>query len=639
MIGRPRDPAAGRAILDATIDLLAEKGYSCLTIDEVAHRAGVSKATIYRRWHSKLPLVLEAVQDGADSKVPVPNTGTVEGDLLAVVESYVEVLTTPLGVALARLLADAAPDPVLRSAVHEGLVLRRQRALRTILERGVATGEIRADAHDDLDLVLELGSAALLHRLLVSDRPLDKAYAVKIVRVLEHGIGLPDPLAGTGRGDGHAPRGWDRHGERDAGRQLTSRPAEEASAVATWRIRDFHDDDLDAAVRLWDDPTTAGAAAAFGLSELIAAIRAHEPAVVAVVGDEVVGSAVAMVDRDHAWVMRISLAREWRKRGIGSSLLTELEQRLVAIGVHRISCLLLSDTEVGAVALEHSGYTARHGLVLFEKTGSLATADVGILGQLGGRMLKPGLWDQLGGMVHEKELIERRVILPLANPELSDRLGLEPPRGIVLFGPPGTGKTTFAKGVASRLGWPFVELFPSRLAGESAAGLAAALREAFALVGELDNVVLFIDEVEEIAGMRELRSPSASHGVTNEMLKLIPAFREREGRLLVCATNSVRALDAAFLRHGRFDYVIPVGPPDEAARRAIWGRYLEAIPHRDLDVDAIVSRSKLLTPADIEFAARRTAQMVFEQALFHDGTEEATTATVLDVDRDDPPAR
>jgi hypothetical protein len=98
-----------------------------------------------------------------------------------------------------------------------------------------------------------------------------------------------------------------------------------------------------------------------------------------------------------------------------------------------------------------------------------------------------------------------------------------------------------------------VELFPSRLAGESPAGPAAALREAFALVAELDKVVLFIDEVEEIAGSRQPRTVSAAQGVTNEMLKLIPPFREQEERLLICATNSVRALDSAFLRHGRFD--------------------------------------------------------------------------------------
>jgi SpoVK/Ycf46/Vps4 family AAA+-type ATPase len=199
----------------------------------------------------------------------------------------------------------------------------------------------------------------------------------------------------------------------------------------------------------------------------------------------------------------------------------------------------------------------------------------------------------------------------------------------VLFGPPGTGKTSFAKGAASRLGWPFVELYPSRLGGESPAGLASALREAFALVAELDKVVLFIDEVEEIVGTRQPRTVSVAQGVTNEMLKLLPPFREQDERLLICATNSVRALDSAFLRHGRFDYVIPVGPPDSAARAAIWDRYLAAIPHGKLDMAAIVEESRLFTPADIEFAARRTAQLAFERVLFERGDQEVTTGDVL----------
>src|SRR6202035_4306930 len=99
--------------------------------------------------------------------------------------------------------------------------------------------------------------------------------------------------------------------------------------MTSWRIRDFHDDDLDMALLLWGDPLTAGAAAAFGLSEIIAAIRADQPAVVAVVGGELIGSAVAMINRDHAWIMRISLAGSWRKQGVGSALLESLEQRLV----------------------------------------------------------------------------------------------------------------------------------------------------------------------------------------------------------------------------------------------------------------------------------------------------------------------
>ena len=395
-----------------------------------------------------------------------------------------------------------------------------------------------------------------------------------------------------------------------------------------WRVRDFHADDLDAAIRLWDDPAASGGAPVFGLSDLIAVVRSHQPAVVAVVGEELVGAAVSTVATDRAWVMRISLAPAWRHRGIGSAMLGELERRLVATGAHRIQCLLAGEGDVGALALEHAGYVAHRGMVFYERVEPVHPGSAGVLGQLGGFMVRAGAWDQLGGMVKEKELIERRVILPLAQPQLAERLGLVPPRAIVLFGPPGTGKTTFAKGVASRLGWPFVELFPSRLAGESAAGLAAALREAFSLVAELDKVVLFIDEVEEIAGTRQPRTVSVAQGVTNEMLKLIPPFREQDERLLICATNSVRALDSAFLRHGRFDYVIPIGPPDPAARQAIWDRYLAAIPHRELDMAAIVEESRLFTPADIEFAARRTAQLAFERVMFEGGEQEVTTSDV-----------
>lgn len=139
-------------------------------------------------------------------------------------------------------------------------------------------------------------------------------------------------------------------------------------------------------------------------------------------------------------------------------------------------------------------------------------------------------------------------------------------------------------------------MFLSRLAADPK-GLAGALRETFLKISELEHVVVFIDEVEEIAAQRGGEPPSATQGVTNELLKIIPAFREQPGRLLVCATNVIQALDSALLRHGRFDYVVPIGLPDVAARTAIWERYIPASVTGLIDLDVLVASSEGFSPA------------------------------------------
>ena len=116
--------------------------------------------------------------------------------------------------------------------------------------------------------------------------------------------------------------------------------------------------------------------------------------------------------------------------------------------------------------------------------------------------------------------------------------------------------------------------------------------------------------------------------MTNELLKLIPAFRQHDSRLLVCATNAVHSLDSAFLRPGRFDYVIPVGPPDQPARRAVWQRYLGAA-NAGIDVDRLAVASELFTPADIEFAARKGSQAAFEREMRDGGGRPAVTEDYL----------
>lgn len=378
-----------------------------------------------------------------------------------------------------------------------------------------------------------------------------------------------------------------------------------------WLIHDYRESDLAAVVHLIDTTAELGQESVFSLAECIGALTSRQPAVVAVHQGVPIGAALACVAGERAWVMRIAISSAWRGRGLASALLVELERRLVAARVGRIAYVLPEEDLLGE-GLLNAGYTRQPAVAYFEKVEPLHGPAANLLEDLGGRFLPSDLWAKVAGMEAEKDLIERRVVLPLAEPERAARYGVRPPRAIALFGPPGTGKTTFARGIASKLGWPFVELLPSRLADEG--NLAAALRSAFARIAELERVLVFIDEVEEIAPVRtEPAQPGGMHGVTNELLKLIPGFRERDERLLVCATNSIRSLDPAFLRPGRFDYLIPIGTPDMAARAAIWSRYTDGRP--DVDVSVLVEASELFTPADIEHAARIAAQAAFERDL------------------------
>ena len=380
-----------------------------------------------------------------------------------------------------------------------------------------------------------------------------------------------------------------------------------------WRLRDFHDDDLDQVIALWDKSRHPDEPApVFQVSEVVSAAKSGHPTVVAVVGDELVGMATAQAHGERGWVSAVALSSRWRNRGIGSALLGELEVRLRALGVRRMSALLPPDA-TGTTALRNSGYKEREGLTYFEKIEHVGPSDAGLLAELGGEVMARGLWYAMAGMESEKQVIERRIVLPLSEPDVAAQYGVSPPKAVILFGPPGTGKTSFAKAVSGRLGWPFVELFPSRLATPGVS-MATALREAFTSLMELESVVLFIDEVEEIAGVRSGDPSDPTRGVTNELLKSIPTFRKHDERLLICATNSVRSLDSAFLRPGRFDYIIPIGPPDATARAAIWRRYLGQSAE-SVDVSALVDATEMFTPADIEFAARKGAQFAFEREI------------------------
>ena len=391
-------------------------------------------------------------------------------------------------------------------------------------------------------------------------------------------------------------------------------------------IRPYRQDDLGRVMQLWErvDPFERPDA----VDEAVDLLSSDSAiTIVADADGELVGTALASYSGARGWVHKLTLSGDHAQQAdLAGRLLEVLEAGLAEAGARTVGAIVRHAPT--REHLERGEYRPEETATYLVRRLPVARKPPRGLVELGGQLVDPQLWDELKGVEEAKEIIERRVILPLAEPGLASRHAVAPPKAIVLFGPPGTGKTTFAKGIASRLGWPFVEIEARELSGEGPEKEAKLLAHAFDAIYDLSSAVVFIDEVEDLASTRhEERKVSA--GVTNELLKQIPRCREATEHLLVCATNWVGRLDPAFLRPGRFDYVLPVGPPDRDARAAIWTRYTDEITDEQVDLDALVEATELFTPADIEFAARKAAQRAFEREHFGEARNRARTDDFL----------
>ncbi len=188
-IGRPRSQEAHAAILDATLALLREVGFDALTIEAVAARAGVGKATVYRRWSSKEAIAIEAVQHVV-RRIRIPDTGTTRGDLETLMDASTRMYADPgTRLLLSGLVAAMARSEPLAQAVRGGFLATWRDAVLRVLRRGVERGELRADV--DLELILDLLAGAPLYRFLLSGGPVDERLNRDAIDVVLYGL-APD---------------------------------------------------------------------------------------------------------------------------------------------------------------------------------------------------------------------------------------------------------------------------------------------------------------------------------------------------------------------------------------------------------------------------------------------------------------
>ena len=163
--GRPRSAAADAAIARATLELLLEGGYGGLTMEQVRARAGVGKATLYRRHGSKQELVADAIRH-LNQPIPLPDTGSVREDILAVARSVMAgAERVAFGNFVPRLLAESAGDPEMHAIFFDNLVAPRRAVMGEVLRRGVARGELREGL--DIELAIDILTGPWVYRLLI----------------------------------------------------------------------------------------------------------------------------------------------------------------------------------------------------------------------------------------------------------------------------------------------------------------------------------------------------------------------------------------------------------------------------------------------------------------------------------------
>lgn len=227
-------------------------------------------------------------------------------------------------------------------------------------------------------------------------------------------------------------------------------------------------------------------------------------------------------------------------------------------------------------------------------------------------------WDDIGGLEDVKQELKEAVEWPLKHPETFQHMGIRPPKGTLLYGIPGTGKTLLAKAVASESEANFISVkgpeLLSKWVGESEKGV----REVFRKAKQAAPTVIFFDEIDAIASARSGNDTDSgvTKRVVNQLLTEMDGLEELQDVAIIAATNRPDILDAGLMRPGRFDRHIQVKEPDEEARLAIFKVHTKDMPLKDdVDLEKLAKNTDGYVGADIESVCREAAMLTLRNDL------------------------
>jgi len=225
-------------------------------------------------------------------------------------------------------------------------------------------------------------------------------------------------------------------------------------------------------------------------------------------------------------------------------------------------------------------------------------------------------YDSVAGLEEQKQSVREAIELPLNSPELFKKVGVEPPKGILLVGPPGCGKTLLAKAVANHTDATFIRMVGSELAQKYIGEGGRMVRELFSLAKEKAPSIIFLDEIDAIGAKRLDGSTSGDREVQRTLMQLLAeldGFDVLENVKIIAATNRPDILDEALLRPGRFDRVIEIPIPDDNGRKAIFKLHTSKMSTKKLQLKNIVDKTSGYSGAEIKATCVEAGMIAIRQ--------------------------